>query len=137
MNTTDGELQASTSRPRDRLLLVAFLVTHGALGTLSREALRSFSRHVEGCYRCAVRTVLRWTMVALDRQDKLAVMVFLRVLCPLYRPSASLARIHVGVAFGRTEISTESSMQLHASMQFQMAVGHLSHELSSRSECAS
>lgn len=41
------ELQAGPCRPGRGLLLVALLVTHGALGTLARQALGSLSRH--GC----------------------------------------------------------------------------------------
>lgn len=51
VNTADGELEARARRARDRLLLLALLVTHRALGTLPGQPLGAFARH--GC--CALR----------------------------------------------------------------------------------
>lgn len=47
VDATHRELQACPCGPGCGLLLVALLVTHGALGTLSRQSLGSLSRH--GC----------------------------------------------------------------------------------------
>jgi hypothetical protein len=45
VDAAHGELQTRTRRTRRGLLLVALLVTHGALGTLSRQTLGTLARH--------------------------------------------------------------------------------------------